>query len=80
MWRLPVDIPIGDSVSFHVTKHLEADDLAPHTDIVTATAVDDDGTEATDDDDETVTFDDVAPLIRVTKTANRRTCRRPAAT
>ncbi len=32
--------------------------------------MDDDNTPATDDDDETVTFDDVAPAIRITKTAN----------
>jgi len=37
---------------------------------VTATAVDDDETEATDDDDETVGFSNVPPSIQITKTAN----------
>ena len=41
-----------------------------HVDVVTATAVDDDGTQATDTDDATVTRTDVAPTITVDKTAD----------
>ena len=37
---------------------------------VHGSAVDNDGTDATDDDDATVDFTDVAPTIEVTKTAN----------
>ena len=40
------------------------------TDIVTATAVDDDGETATDTDDAIVTITDVLPNVRVVKTAN----------
>ena len=41
----------------------------PHHDTVTATAIDDEKNEATDSDDATVTFTDVAPTIAVEKTA-----------
>jgi hypothetical protein len=41
-----------------------------HTDTVTGTVVDDDGTEAEDDGSATVTIDDILPDISVTKTAN----------
>ena len=41
-----------------------------HTNTVTATAVDDDGSSATDDDDATVSLTDVKPEITVVKTAN----------
>jgi len=67
---LPQAIAIGGSYSCQIMVWLAADDLAPHTNVATATAVDDDGTPATDDDDETVNFSDVAPAIRVTKTAD----------
>ena len=42
----------------------------PHVNTVTATAHDDEDNEATDEDDATVTFDDVPSTITVTKTAN----------
>jgi hypothetical protein len=42
----------------------------PHTDIVTATAVDNDGTSDTKSDDATVTLTNVPPAINVIKTAN----------
>ena len=67
---VPQTILIGGSYSCTVTKWLTSDSLAAHTNVVTATAVDDDNTPATDDDDATVTFDDVAPAIRITKTAD----------
>ncbi len=67
---LPQTILIGQSYSCTYAVTLAADDLAAHTNVVTASAVDDDNTPATDDDDATVSFDDVSPLIQVTKTAN----------
>ena len=41
-----------------------------HVDVFTATAVDDDANEATDNDDETITRTDVKPAITVTKTGD----------
>ena len=41
-----------------------------HSNLATAVAVDDDETEATDSDDETVTFTDVPPTIDLTKSAS----------
>ena len=41
-----------------------------HVNVFTAVAEDNDGTDATDDDDATVDFTDVLPTIEVTKTAN----------
>jgi len=60
----------GATYTFYHSAALESDSLAPHTNTVTVIGEDQYGRDATDDDDETVTFDDVAPLIRVTKTAN----------
>ncbi len=59
-----------DTYSCSITVFLSADDLAPHTNVVTATASDDDGNSTADDDDATVTFTDVAPEIEVTKSAS----------
>ncbi|MBP1920999.1 hypothetical protein, partial [Youngiibacter multivorans] len=67
---IPQTILSGGSYTGTYTVWLSSDSLTAHTNVVTATAVDNYGTVATDDDDETVTFDDVAPMIRVTKTAN----------
>ena len=67
---LPQTILVGGSYSGSFTVALSSDTLTPHYNVVTATAVDDDGTPATDDDDATVTFDDTPPEITVTKTAN----------
>jgi len=67
---VPQTILIGESYSCTYTVWLASDSLTAHYNVVTATAVDDDGTEDTDDDDETVTFDDVAPAIQITKTAS----------
>jgi uncharacterized repeat protein (TIGR01451 family) len=58
------------SYSCSITVNLAADDLAPHTNVVTASASDDDGNTDTDEDDETVTFTDVAPEIALTKSAS----------
>ena len=46
-------------------------------DVVTATAVDDDGETATDTDDAVVTITDVLPQVRVIKTANPTTMAAP---
>jgi hypothetical protein len=61
---------MGGSYSCTYTIGLSSGSLTAHTNVVTATTVDDEGTPATDTDDETVTFDDVKPDISVTKTAN----------
>jgi hypothetical protein len=53
---LPQIILVGGYYECTVTKYLSSSDLEPHTNVVTASAVDDDGTKATDTDDETVTF------------------------
>ena len=66
---VPQTILIGDSYSCEYTVNLASDSLTAHTNVVTATAVDDDNAPATDTDDETVTFTDVAPAIQITKTA-----------
>ncbi len=50
------------------------------TDVVTATAVDDDDTEVTDDDDATVTLTDVAPSVLVDKTATPLSMSEPGGT
>jgi len=53
---------------------------ATQTDIVTATAVDDDGQTATDTDDAIVGITDVLPTVRVVKTANPTTMPAPGGT
>ena len=53
---------------FTYTTTLSSDTLTPHTNRVDVIAVDEESTPATDWDTETVTFDDVAPTILVTKT------------
>jgi archaellum component FlaG (FlaF/FlaG flagellin family) len=67
---VPQTILVGGSYSCAYTVFLSSDSLTAHYDVATATAEDDEGTPATDDDDATVTFSDVAPAIRITKTAN----------
>jgi len=62
---VPQTILIGGSYSCEYMVSLSGDNLTPHTNVVTATAVDDDGTPATDDDDEAVTFD-VVGMSKVT--------------
>src|SRR5690606_3658798 len=69
----PIVIPATEPDSyfeFTYTTTLSSDSLADHVNRVDVIAVDDDGTTATDYDTETVTFDDVAPMIDVTKTAS----------
>ena len=60
----------GASCEFSFTEWVEGDYSGPdHVNMFTAVAEDNDGTDATDDDDATVDFTDVAPTIEVTKTA-----------
>lgn len=63
-------IPIGGSYSCSIVRFLASDNLDPHTNTATAVVVDDDGSEASDEDDATVTFSDVPPAIKITKTAS----------
>ncbi len=61
----------GATCEFSFTKWVEGDYSGPaHNNVFTAKAVDNDNTEATDDDDATVDFTNVLPTIEVTKTAN----------
>jgi streptogramin lyase len=63
-------IALGGSYSCSIQKFLVSESLTDHYNIVTAVGTDDDGTTDTATDNETVIFDDVAPGITVTKTAN----------
>ncbi len=61
----------GASCEFSITRWVEGDFSGPdHVNVFSAVAEDNDGTEATNTDDATVDFTDVAPAIEVTKTAN----------
>ncbi len=68
---VPQTILIGGSYTCTYTLFLASDTLTAHTNVVTATAVDDDGTPATDDDDETVTFEDVLPTVTLDKSVDK---------
>ena len=63
-------LPPGQSYTCQFTAPFTGDGGRSLTDVVTATAVDDDGQTATDNDDATVTITDVLPTIRVDKTAS----------
>jgi uncharacterized repeat protein (TIGR01451 family) len=63
----------GGSYECAFTEFLAGQPDAPHVNVVTATASDDDGNQATDSDDETVTFGDSLPSISVVKTASTAT-------
>ncbi|OGC80552.1 hypothetical protein A3K01_03350, partial [candidate division WWE3 bacterium RIFOXYD1_FULL_43_17] len=67
---VPQTILMGGSYTCEYTLNISSDSLADHYNVVTAVAEDDDGTTDSATDDETVTFEDVAPSIRITKTAN----------
>jgi len=61
----------GATCEFSITKWVEGDySGGDHYNKFTAVAEDNDGTDASDDDDATVDFSDVAPAIEVTKTAD----------
>ena len=64
-------LAVGASCTFQATFTLLASDYpSSHTNTFSATAVDGDGNDANDTDDEEVTYTDVKPDITVTKTAN----------
>ena len=63
-------ILVGKSYSCTLTKFLSSDSLTAHKNLLTAVATDNDGSTDTATDDATVTFTDVAPTIKVTKTAD----------
>jgi len=67
---VPQAIAVGGSYSCTYTTRLSSDSLAAHTNVVTAVAEDDDQTTATDTDDETVTFENVAPVVDIEKTVD----------
>jgi len=61
----------GATCEFSFTRWVEGDyQGSDHYNKFTAVAEDNDGTDATDDDDATVDFTDVKPVISITKTAS----------
>ena len=63
-------IPIGGSYSCSITVYLTNAMLGKRINLATAGITNDDGTTHEDSDDETVTFEDVAPEIQITKSAS----------
>jgi len=63
-------LAVGASYTCTFTAPLIGNAGTSHVNVVTAIAIDDDGSSATDDDDAVVRFTDVAPTISVLKTAN----------
>jgi uncharacterized repeat protein (TIGR01451 family) len=68
--NLPAVIAFGDTYTCTFSAFVSGNVGAPETDVVTATAIDDELNEATDDDDATLDFSDVLPTIAVEKTAD----------
>jgi hypothetical protein len=68
--NVPQTIVIAGSYSCTYTVTLTSDALTAHYNVATATAVDNEGTEVSDEDDETVTFDDVEPTVVIVKSAD----------
>ena len=66
---LPITIAAGATFTCTIDAALTGNAGDTHTNVVSVTAEDDDGTDVTDSDDATVTFTDVLPTIDVTKTA-----------
>ena len=67
---VPATLAPGEALTCSFTEFVSGDAPGSHTDVVTATGNDDDGFQVSDDDDETVDFEDVLPDITVVKTAN----------
>ncbi len=67
---LPADIAPNETITCTYTAFVEGDFGSTHTNVATAMGEDDDGNPVSDNDDETVTFEDVAASIEVIKTAN----------
>ncbi len=60
----------GGTYECSFTEFLAGDPAAPHVNTVTGVASDDDGNQASDDDDAVVTFGNLVPVIEVTKVAS----------
>ncbi len=67
---VPQTIQPGDSYTCSFTALVEGNAGYSETDVVTASGSDDEGNPVSDDDDATVTVDDVQPAISTVKTAN----------
>ena len=64
-------LAVGASCEFSLTKFISGDASGPdHVNVFTAKAEDEHGNQTSDDDDETVSFEEVLPAITVEKTAN----------
>jgi hypothetical protein len=59
----PIYLLPGESFTFDIVRPLEFNVGETHTNVVTVIGVDDEGTSATDNDDHTVVFDGVDPVI-----------------
>ena len=66
----PIVLGVGESFSFDVTRSIELNAGASHTNVVTVTVADDEGNTAQDDDDDTVTATDALPSITVDKSSD----------
>ena len=67
--NVPAVIAFGDTYTCTFSAFVSGNVGAPETDVVTATAIDDELNTATDDDDAILDFTDVLPAIAVEKTA-----------
>ena len=63
----PIVLASGDSFTFDITRNLTLNVGETHVNVVTVVGEDDEGTEATDNDDHTVGADNVAPAVNVAK-------------
>jgi uncharacterized repeat protein (TIGR01451 family) len=63
----PIILNQGDSFTFPIDRYLTLNVGETHTNVVTVVGVDDEGTEATDNDDHTVGADNVAPAVTIVK-------------
>ncbi|MEZ4597173.1 MAG: hypothetical protein R3C32_10345 [Chloroflexota bacterium] len=68
--EVPQDIDIGESYSCSFTGSFTGNAGDTQTDVITATAEDDEGNDVTDSDDATVELTDLPSSIEVTKTAD----------
>ncbi len=68
--KVGTSLAAGASCSFTYTTALSGDTGSTHVNTFSVVADDAEGNSASDTDDETVTFDDVLPVVEVTKEAN----------
>ncbi len=77
----PLALAVGGTFSCSFDAFVAGDPGDPdHHNTVTATAMDDEGNPATDDDDATVAFTDVAPSVGVVKAPSAGSVAEPGAT